>query len=52
MQMNTVRVGSGKVDTMRQKIQDFLYYSILSGERVNATDFGNCTQECGKGAFM
>lgn len=49
--MSEVRIGYGIVNTMRQKVQDFLYYSVMSGERVSATDFGTCTDECGKGAF-
>lgn len=43
--------GGGKLTAMRQKIQDYLYYAVLQGERINATNYGNCTAECGKGAF-
>jgi len=50
--MVSVNNGTSTISTIRQKVEDYLYYAIYQGERVNATDFGNCTAECGQGIFQ
>jgi len=40
-----------KISNIRQKVMDYIYYSVIQGERVPANSAGSCASMCGKGIF-
>lgn len=49
----TVNTITQKISLMeiRDKVNDYLSYSIIQGDRINATSIGSCQQTCGVGSF-